>query len=81
MRNSAEKKLRIIQAIVNARKKAGLSKMEASARMGMSPNFMAKVESAKRDVKAWELYDIADALGVDPRDLLGRPRQARRVKD
>lgn len=81
MRSSAEKKLRIIQAIVAARKKAGLTQMEVSARMGMAPNFMAKVESAKRNIKAWELYDIGDALGVDPRDLLGQPRRKHRVKE
>lgn len=81
MRRSTEKQLRIIQAITSARTEAGLSKMELSARLGMAPNFMTKVESAKREVKAWELYDIAEAIGVDARDLLGPARKPRRGKD
>lgn len=80
MHNPTEKRLRIIRAIVSARKRAGLTQVEASTRLGMSPNFMAKVESGKRDVRAWELYDIAAALGTDPHDLLGPPRRARRAK-
>lgn len=79
MRKSVEKELRIIQAIAGARKEAGLSKMEVSARLKASPNFMAKVEAGKRVVKAWELIDIADAMKIDPHDLLDRalPRSRR----
>jgi transcriptional regulator with XRE-family HTH domain len=80
MRRSTEKQSRITEAIISARKKAGLSQMQVSAQLGMPPNFMSKVESGKRDVRAWELYDLADVLGVDPRDLLGPPRRIRRSK-
>lgn len=80
MRDSTEKRLRVIRAIVTARKQAGLTQVEASTRMRRSSNFMAKIESGKRDARAWELYDIAAALGADPHDLLGPPRRARRAK-
>lgn len=80
MRDSTEKRLRIIRAIVSARKRAGLTQVEASRRIGMSSNFLAKVESGKRDVRAWELYDIAAALGTDPHELLGTRGRPRRAK-
>jgi hypothetical protein len=31
---------------------------------------MSKVESLKRTVKAWELYDFAVTFNTDPRDLV-----------
>lgn len=73
MRDVAAKKLKIVQNIVLARKRAGLSQAEVSERLGKSTNFMSKVESLKRTVQAWELYDMADALETDPRDLVGPP--------
>lgn len=82
MRDVAAKKLKIVQNIVLARQRAGLSQSEVSERLGKSTNFMSKVESLKRTVQAWELYDMADALETDPRDLVGPPsRRERKAKN
>ena len=78
MRDEAAKKLKIVQNIIRARERAGLSQAEASERLGKSKNFMSKVESLKRTVKAWELYDLAAAFNSDPRDLVEPPVSGRR---
>lgn len=71
MQNSAEKKLRIVRNIIAARTKARVTQGEASRRCGKSENFFTKIESLKRDVKGWELYDIATAVETTAWDLLG----------
>lgn len=82
MRDAAAKKLKIVQNIIRARDRLGLTQEEVSLRLGKSKNFMSKVEGLKRTVKAWELYDIADALETDPRDLVGPPsRRERKAKE
>jgi hypothetical protein len=73
LRDAAAKKLKIVQNIIRARDRIGLTQEEVSLRLGKSKNFMSKVEGLKRTVKAWELYDIADALETDARDLIGSP--------
>lgn len=64
--------LAIIEAIAEARTKAGVSQRELSTKLREGPTFMQRIESGRRDVSVREFIKIARALGTDPCDLLGR---------
>jgi ribosome-binding protein aMBF1 (putative translation factor) len=70
MRKSVRQQIKIIEAIVSAREEAQMSRMQLSTKLGGSSNLMQKIESGDRDVKVWEFIAIANALGVDPCELL-----------
>lgn len=72
MRKSVEQQLRIIAAIADAREEAKVSQAELSARLGGSETLIQKIEAGTRGVQAWELIEIANALGIDPCELLRR---------
>jgi transcriptional regulator with XRE-family HTH domain len=59
-------------ALRAARQHAGLTQRVLAARMARAQSFVAKVEGGSLQLKAWELLDYADALRVDPADLLRR---------
>ena len=70
MRKSVRQQIKIIEAIVSAREEAQMSRMQLSSKLGGSSTLMQKIESGDRDVKVWEFIAIANALGVDPCELL-----------
>jgi transcriptional regulator with XRE-family HTH domain len=49
----------LIERLVAAREKAGLTQHEVSAMMGRSPNFMTKCESGDRSIDVMELMELA----------------------
>jgi ribosome-binding protein aMBF1 (putative translation factor) len=70
MRKSVRQQIKIIEAIVSAREDAQMSRMQLSSKLGGSSTLMQKIESGDRDVKVWEFIAIANALDVDPCELL-----------
>lgn len=56
--------------IRNARVAAGLSQRDLSAKIARSHNFIHKIELGERTLSFLEALDIAEALAVDPFDLL-----------
>jgi ribosome-binding protein aMBF1 (putative translation factor) len=70
MRKSVRQQIKIIEAIVSAREEAQMSRMQLSSKLGGSSTLMQKIESGDRDVKVWEFIAIANALDVDPCELL-----------
>lgn len=55
-----------------ARLAAGLKQQELSARLKRGKNFVSDIERGARMLDVLEFIDYAEALGVDPRRLLGK---------
>lgn len=49
----------LLERLIAAREKAGLSQHDVSAMMGRSPNFMTKCESGDRSIDVMELMELA----------------------
>jgi transcriptional regulator with XRE-family HTH domain len=49
----------LLERLVSAREKAGLTQHQVSALMGRSPNFMTKCESGDRSIDVMELLELA----------------------
>ena len=55
-----------------ARRRASLNQQELAATLGKPQSFVSEYERGQRRVDVVELLKIADALGVDPRDLFAK---------
>lgn len=62
------------QRIRDARMRRGITQDELAQSIGGTKSTVSRIESGRRDVKSGELADIADALGVSMRDIVGRRR-------
>ena len=49
----------LLERLIAARQKAGLTQHEVSALMGRSPNFMTRCESGDRSIDVMELMELA----------------------
>ena len=56
--------------IVRARESAGLRQAEVAARIGFPASYLSKVENGTRRVDPIELVRIAEAIEVDPAELM-----------
>lgn len=59
-----------------AREDAGLTQVQLAERLKRPQSFVSKSERRERRVDVVEFLEIADALRVDPADLLERVRTA-----
>ncbi|MEI9978249.1 MAG: helix-turn-helix transcriptional regulator [Edaphobacter sp.] len=50
----------LLERLIAAREKAGMSQHEVSAMMGRSPNFITKCESGDRSIDVMELMELAE---------------------
>jgi ribosome-binding protein aMBF1 (putative translation factor) len=66
---------RLAIEIRKARRAAGLTQAELSARLKKSPSWVAGVESNRRLLFLTDLQAIADALAMDVLELLARARR------
>lgn len=55
-----------------ARLKAGLTQQQLADRLKRSDNFISYVERGERMLDVLEFMEYSDALGVDPKKLLGK---------
>src|SRR5213594_705689 len=56
------------------RQRRGLTQALLAQRVGRSTSWLSQVERGIRGVENWRvILDLADVLGCDPRDLVGRP--------
>lgn len=62
----------IIEVIIDAREKAGLSKRALSDRLERSYNYVQLIEAGKRIAPAYELARIARALGMTLTEFVAR---------
>lgn len=62
--------LRTLPVLSAARVKAGLTQVELASRMGKPQSFVSKVERGERRLDIAEFCQFADALGLEPSNLL-----------
>lgn len=62
----------LVEALIEARKEAGLTQAELGERLGKNQKFISLIESAQRRVDTLEFYAIARAIGVDPTALFSQ---------
>ena len=61
----------MLAAIAKLREARAISQRELSAKLGLHPATVGKIERGERSVAVIELIRIAEALAVTPQSLLG----------
>lgn len=61
---------RLVDLLVEHRKRAGLSQAQLAAELGRYQSVIAAIEGGSRRVDVVELLDIAEVLGFDAGELL-----------
>lgn len=56
----------LLETLIAARRRAGITQVELSARLGKPQPFISKIERGVRRIDVVEFYAIARALGADP---------------
>lgn len=59
-------------ALVETRTNAGITQRGLAARLGRAHSFIGKIESGERQLNVLEFCELADALGIDPRELFAK---------
>ena len=62
----------LVAAVVDMRKRAGLTQRELARRVGREQNFVARVETGQRRLDLIELVQICQACGTSPEDEVQR---------
>ena len=63
--------LRILgEVLVRARERAKLKQAEVAARLGLPASYLSKIESGTRRLDVVELIRIAEAMDIDPAELV-----------
>ena len=69
--------LRILgEVLVRARERARLKQAEVAARLGLPASYLSKIESGTRRLDVIELIRIAEAMGIDPAELIAEVQKA-----
>lgn len=58
------------RVLVKAREAKGLKQSEVAERLGLPASYLSKVENGTRRLDAIELVRVAEAMGVDPADIV-----------
>lgn len=76
------RQMRLVDLLVEQRKRAGLSQAELAERLGRYQSVVSSLESGGRRVDVVELLDIAEVIGLDVHavidDLLATPKTSAR---
>ena len=56
--------------LVRARERAGLKQSEVAARLELPASYLSKIENGTRRLDVIELIQIAEAMGVDPAEIV-----------
>lgn len=62
----------LLQALIRARKDAGISQVELAARIGRRQTFVSKYETEERRLDVAEYIAIARAIGVEPCEVMDK---------
>jgi transcriptional regulator with XRE-family HTH domain len=68
---------RLVEALIEARKRAGIGQIELAKRLKRSQTWIARLERGKRRIGVIELIEIAEALGFNPEAIIARLRRTR----
>ena len=64
--------------LVRARERAGLKQSDVAARLGVPASYLSKIENGTRRLDVIELIQIAEAMEVDPAELVREVQKALR---
>jgi transcriptional regulator with XRE-family HTH domain len=70
---------RLVEAVRGARKKAGLTQVQAAAKLGCRQTFLSKIECGERRLDMVEFIIICGAYGADPCQIIRRINPKRRT--
>jgi len=59
------------EVLVRARERAGLKQSDVAARLGLPASYLSKVENGTRRLDVIELIHIAEAMDIDPAEVVG----------
>ena len=62
--------LKLMEALVQARKKAGLTQMQVAEILSKPQSYIAKVEGADRKLDVMEFVELCEAIHQDPSELI-----------
>lgn len=65
----------LLQALIQARKDAGITQVELAARIGQRQTFVSKFETEERRLDVAEYIAIARAIGVEPYDMVRKAEE------
>ncbi len=68
----SERQKRLSQLLRAARKKAGLRQVDLAKRLGTHSSYVSKYESGERQLDFIEFIEIAEALKLDPAEVLAK---------
>jgi len=58
------------EVLVRARERAGLKQSDVAARLALPASYLSKVENGTRRLDVIELIRIAEAMGIDPAEIV-----------
>jgi len=64
------------EILVRARERAGRKQMDVAAKLSLPASYLSKIEKGTRRVDVIELIRIAEAMEVDPADLVRELQKA-----
>lgn len=62
--------LRLVQALVQARKNAGLTQTQVAEKLAKPQSYIAKVEGADRKLDVMEFVELCEAIYLDPSEFI-----------
>jgi transcriptional regulator with XRE-family HTH domain len=65
-----------ISLLVSARQKQGLSQRDLAMKLNKVHSFVAKYEQGERRLDVIEFLDIAEALGINPEEIIKKLRKS-----
>lgn len=68
----SEEYRRLIELLVEARKRAGVTQIELAEKVGRPQSFVSKVERGERRLDVIEFYQLCDLLGANASRLVGQ---------
>ena len=66
----------LVEVLVRARERAKLKQAEVAVRLGLPASYLSKIESGTRRLDVIELIRIAEAMGIDPAELVREVAEA-----
>ena len=63
------------RVLVAARERAGLKQSDVAAKLGVPASYLSKIENGTRRLDVIELIRIAEAIGIDPAEVVGKRQE------
>lgn len=65
-----ERYLRLINALIQARKNAGLTQAQVAEKLSKPQSYIAKIEGADRKLDVVEFVELCETIHQDPSELI-----------